>query len=197
MGKFCKKCGAELKENVMFCGKCGTRTEVSELKFQRPTPPASKASRYSPKVKWLFCLGLQLACMALYFQPILQVEMASFFGESTVETTSILKQLSTQGSPIFYIVLLIVYLVAVLVVLLQVLQNKPLKSNSLNFLQIMACIFFGMNAIVFNSMRVEVKNESFGLAKLLPSNWGCLYIYISVAAIGFALMLSNEERNKR
>lgn len=197
MGKFCKKCGAELKENEMFCGKCGTRTEVSEYTYQRPVPPANTGNQLPTKMQWLLCLGLQLACMALYFLPTLQVELASFFGESTIETTSMLKQLSTDGSPILYLLLLIVYLVATLIMLLPVLQNKRKSEKNLNFLQIMSAAFFAVNAIVFIFMKNEVKEQGFGLAQLVPSVWGWLYIIASAAAIVYLAVLSKKEKENR
>ena len=40
---FCKKCGAQLKENAKFCGVCGTPLAAKEVSLEKPAEPVQAA----------------------------------------------------------------------------------------------------------------------------------------------------------
>ncbi len=189
MAKFCGKCGAQLNDNAMFCGKCGSKVEVAEFAYQQPTPTTYTVSNNANKTHWILSFLGQLVCAVLFFLPTINLEALW-----VVEDVSVMEQVSEAGYSAIYVILLILFFAAALVMLLPVLQSKPLRSNSLIFMQIMSVLFFVVNVIVYIVVGNEVKDQGFGVVEYGLNAWGWIYIIMNVIMIVDLMVLSSKTK---
>lgn len=190
MAKFCGKCGAQLNENAMFCGKCGSKVEVAEFAYQKSTLTTYTVSSKADKPHWILSFLGQLVCAVLFFLPTINLEALW-----VVEDVSVMEQVSEAGYSAIYVILLILFFAAALVMLLPVLQSKPLRSNSLVFMQIMSVLFFVVNVIVYIVIGNKVDEQGFGIVEYGLNAWGWIYIIVSVIMIVDLMILSSKTKN--
>ena len=189
MARFCGNCGTQLNDNAMFCGKCGAKVAVADFAYQQPNPALNNANTTINKTHWILSFLGQIVCAILFFLPTINLEALW-----VAEDISVMEQVSEAGYSAIYVILLILFFSAAIVMLLPVLQSKPLRSNSLVFMQIMSVLFFVVNVIVYIVIGNEVKDQGFGVVEYGLNAWGWIYIIMSVIMIVDLMVLSSKTK---
>lgn len=189
MARFCGNCGTQLNDNAMFCGKCGAKVAVADFAYQQPNSALNNANTTTNKTHWILSFLGQIVCAILFFLPTINLEALW-----VAKDISVMEQVSEAGYSAIYVILLILFFSAAIVMLLPVLQSKPLRSNSLVFMQIMSVLFFVVNVIVYIVIGNEVKDQSFGVVEYDLNAWGWIYIIMSIIMIVDLMVLSSKTK---
>lgn len=193
----CVKCGVPLTPGTAFCTNCGTKVEaapasapvVNPVVNSQPNPALNNANTTTNKIHWILSFLGQIVCAILFFLPTINLEVLW-----VAKDISFMKPVSEAGYSAIYAILLILFFSAAIVMLLPILQSKPLRSNSLVFMQIMSVLFFVVNVTVYGVIGNEVMDGSFGVAEYGLNAWGWIYIIMSVIMIVDLMVLSSKTK---
>ena len=207
MAKFCSKCGAQMDDNLMFCGNCGASANA-----QAPARPAGPTSnidvmailkgKADPKTNWIVALLLQVISTIFFILPIFRtkthVDATRYSKEvNEVDSFGVLSEdwFKEMGVKAFTIVMLIMAVAAIIYMLAPVLRKTELNpAAAVAVLVTQATIY--LSILFYGIAQSESEKFDGGYYKAGFSVAGWFYIILGAIALFAIVRVVYEHRKK-
>ncbi|MBR3972160.1 MAG: zinc ribbon domain-containing protein [Ruminococcus sp.] len=203
MAKFCSKCGAQMDDNLMFCGNCGAQqgaaapaaTAPAAAPFANLDYKGILTGKTDEKTNWLVALALQVLSLILFLLPIFSSKV-KFGDNKEVDTWGFFgDHFEDSGLRAFPLVLFIVAIAAVIYMLVPV-----LKKTQFNYAAALV-MFVAQTQLWLGTLFLGIKftdkmGEGDYVAKSGLSVAGIIYLVIGAVAIFAVGRLVFQNRKK-
>ena len=205
---YCKHCGRELNDYVVFCPDCG-KPIVRVEKYSEEDRQRAEALRDDPKfakfmkVMLIAAAALQAMTLILRFVPFAEWSLViGNLNKSYGEVTSINTVMSKLGESVIYTILL---LVSIAFCVLPVVKNAPVKRRKMILGKVLAFWNLAVGAFILLMAADTVKSNTerfvyqLGEAAVTSSSSGLTFggwlsVLVTLATIVVLFVISNKTK---
>ncbi len=202
MAKFCSKCGAQMDDNLMFCGNCGAKADAQPVAAP-VTAPVKKAGgldfvgiltgKGNEFINWIVTLGFQALTIILFFLPLFRTMYkvkATAYTPKSVNRDSwgfLNEKYEGTGVRIFAVLLIIYGLLMVGYILISLLMKhkvNPVAGIAMFIIQSTMYL-----SVLFYTFKIgDVERTEFFVSKIGIGFCGWLYLFTGAAALYFLVV---------